>query len=217
MAAADLPQPSSRRRAATAARRRGNGDANRRTQLVRVAARLFRERGFNGTTVRDIAQAVGMRSGSPFYYFDSKEQILFAVMEEGLRVGLVRSEAAVASGGSARQRFAKLVRAHLGILLEDGSDFIPVMLYEWRRLPASYRRRLIAVKDRYDALWQQLIAELIAQGALRGDPKLARLLILGAVNFAATWYRRNGPLSIDQLAHATTEFFLTPARSGKAR
>lgn len=201
-AAVDRPKPETRPRAA--------GDADRRAQIVRVAARLFRDKGYDRTTVRDIAAAVGMHSGSPFYHFASKEQILFAVMQEGLRQGLARSEAALAQAASPRERFFAIVRAHFGILLEDGSDFIPVMLYEWRRLPPAYRRRLIAVKDRYDALWQRSIAELVASGQLRGDPKLARLLILGAVNFAATWFRRDGALSIDELARATAAFFLAP-------
>ena len=210
-AARSLPRARKRANAA------GNGDANRRAAIVRAAARLFRERGFDGTTVRDIAAAVGMRSGSPFYHFANKEEILFAVMEEGLRQGLARSEAALAQGGDARARFFALVRAHFGILLEDGSDFIPVMLYEWRRLPPAYRRKLIAVKDRYDALWQGVIAELAASWQMRGDPKLARLLILGAVNFAATWFKRDGGLSIDALARASAEFFLAPRRAPGTR
>jgi len=195
----------------------GNGtEANRRPEIVRVAARLFRERGYDGTTVRDIATAVGMRSGSPFYHFASKEEILFAVMEEGLRQGLARSESVLAQHVDPRERFGALVRAHFGTILEDGSDFVPVMLYEWRRLPAVYRRRLIAVKDRYDELWQQVIAELGRAGLLRGDVKLARLLILGAVNFTATWFRRGGGLSIEELARASAEFFV-PAQGAARR
>src|SRR6476646_11454932 len=65
-----------------------NGNDNRRGELVRAAAQLFREKGFEGTTVRDIANAVGMQSGSPFYHFGSKVEMLVAVMEEGLRQGL---------------------------------------------------------------------------------------------------------------------------------
>lgn len=213
--ATQVARPSPRAR--SNARAAGNGDANRRADIVRAAARLFRDRGFDGTTVRDIAQAVGMRSGSPFYHFANKEEILFAVMEEGLRQGLARSEAALAQATAPREKFVALVRAHFGILLEDGSDFIPVMLYEWRRLPPAYRRKLIAVKDRYDALWQGLIAELVARGQMRGDVKLARLLILGAVNFAATWFKRDGAWSIDALARATAEFFLAPRRVQRAR
>ena len=196
----------------------GNGiDANRRTEIVRLAARLFREQGFDGTTVRDIAAAVGMRSGSPFYHFASKEEILFAVMEEGLRQGLARTESVLARHSGARQRFVALMRAHFGVILEDGSDFVPVMLYEWRRLPPVYRKRLIAVKDRYDALWQGVVDELAAAGLLRGDAKLARLLILGAVNFAATWFRRNGALSIDELARSSAEFFLSAEAPPRSR
>jgi AcrR family transcriptional regulator len=201
-----------------AARGAGNGnEANRRTEIVRLAARLFREHGFDGTTVRDIASAVGMRSGSPFYHFASKEEILFAVMEEGLRLGLARIEAVLAQHTGARERFVALMQAHFGTLLEDGSDFVPVMLYEWRRLPPVYRKRLIAVKDRYDALWQGVIDQLARAGLVRGDVKLARLLILGAVNFTATWFKRNGELSLDQLAQASADFFLQPAAETRTR
>jgi AcrR family transcriptional regulator len=207
------------RERAPAARAAGNGagEANRRDELVRVAARLFRDQGYDGTSVRDIAGAVGMRSGSPFYHFASKEEILYAVMEEGLRQGLARSEAALAHHSDARARFAALMRAHFGTILEDGNDFVPVMLYEWRRLPPAYRKRLIAVKDRYDALWQALLDELTEAGLIRGDPKLARLMILGAINFTATWYRRSGALSIDALARATADLFLQPAGEPRTR
>ena len=200
------------------ARHAGNGtEANRRPEIVRVAARLFRERGFDGTTVRDIAAAVGMRSGSPFYHFASKEEILFEVMEEGLRQGLARIEAVLAQHSDPRERFVALMRTHFGTILEDGNDFVPVMLYEWRRLPPNYRKRLIAVKDRYDALWQGVLEELAAAGLMRGDVKLARLLILGAVNFTATWFKRGGKLSIDELALASADFFLLPAVETRAR
>jgi AcrR family transcriptional regulator len=209
--------PAARERTGAARTQALGGEANRRADIVRVAARLFREQGYDGTTVRDIAAAVGMRSGSPFYHFANKEEILYAVMEEGLRQGLARSEAALAHHADARDRFTALMRAHFGTILEDGSDFVPVMLYEWRRLPPAYRKRLIAVKDRYDALWQAVLDELTAAGAIRGDTKLARLMILGAINFTATWYRRSGALSIDALADATADFFLAPATQARAR
>lgn len=210
--------PTGTRERVPAARAPGNGtEANRRVEIVRLAARLFRERGFDGTTVRDIAAAVGMRSGSPFYHFATKEEILFAVMEEGLRQGLARIEAVLAQHAGPRERFVALMHAQFGTILEDGHDFVPVMLYEWRRLPPVYRKRLIAVKDRYDALWQGVIDELAAAGLMRGDAKLARLLILGAVNFSATWFRRNGGLSVDELARASAEFFLQAPPEARPR
>src|SRR5882757_1555208 len=120
-----------------------------------------------------------MRSGSPFYHFANKHEILLAVMEEGLRLGLDRTRAVVdAPGVAAADRFRRLVRAHYGILHETGSDFIAVMLYDWRSLPVPYRRRIVELKDRYDALWQATIDELHRDGRLRADAKLARLLIL---------------------------------------
>ena len=63
------------------------------------------------------------------------------------------------------------------------------MLYDWRSLPAPYRRRIVELKDRYDALWQATLDALHAEGRLGADARIARLMILGAINFSATWYR----------------------------
>ena len=166
-----------------------NGNDNRRGELVRAAAQLFREKGFEGTTIRDIAGAVGMQSGSPFYHFANKHELLMAVMEEGLRLGLERTRAVSRARARPVERFRRLVRTHYGILHETGSDFIPVMLYDWRSLPTQYRRRIVELKDRYDAIWQATLDELHAEGRLAAEPKIARLMILGAINFSATWYR----------------------------
>ena len=191
-----------------------NGAAdNRRDDLVRAAAQLFREKGFEGTTVRDIAGAVGMRSGSPFYHFANKHELLMAVMEEGLRLGLERTRAVVdATGMAATDRFRRLVRVHYGILHDTGSDFIPVMLYDWRSLPARYKRRIIELKDGYDAIWQTTLDDLHAEGKLRADARLARLMILGAINFSATWYRAKGRaagrVDLDALADQTVALVL---------
>ena len=194
------------------------GPDNRRADLVRVAARLFREKGFDGTTIRDIAHAVGMRSGSPFYHFANKHELLMAVMEEGLRLGLDRTTEALDPSLTATERFRQLVRTHYGILHDTGSDFIPVMLYDWRSLPAQYKRRIIELKDRYDAIWQRTLDELHEQGLLRADAKLARLMILGAMNFSATWYRARPKsaktatprVDLDELAAQTVALVLHP-------
>jgi len=185
-------------------------EANRRAELVRVAARLFREKGFDGTTVRDIADAVGMRSGSPFYHFRSKQEILLAVMEEGLAAGLEATEAVLVRGLAPREKFRALVRTHLSTLFDEGHDFIPVLLYDWRALESGNRAKIIAVKDRFDAVWQTMVRELKAAGLLHTDSRLARLLVLGAINYMATWYKRDGKLSLDEVADQTVEFFLGP-------
>ena len=186
---------------------------NRRADLIRVAAKLFREKGFDGTTIRDIAHAVGMRSGSPFYHFANKHELLMAVMEEGLRLGLNRTEEALDEAAlPAPERLHRLVRTHYGILHDTGSDFIPVMLYDWRSLPSQYKRRIIELKDRYDAIWQRTLDDLHTQGLMRADAKLARLLILGAINFSATWYRAKPRsakrVDLDELAAQTVALVL---------
>ncbi len=180
---------------------------------MRAAAQLFREKGFDGTTIRDIARAVGMQSGSPFYHFANKHELLMAVMEEGLRQGLERAHAVLGDDAlPPAQRFERLVRTHYGILHDTGSDFVPVMLYDWRSLPAPYRRRIVALKNRYDTLWQHTLDELHAAGLLRADPKLARLMILGAINFSATWYqvnsRKRERVGLDELAAQTVALVL---------
>ncbi|HEY8068909.1 MAG TPA: TetR/AcrR family transcriptional regulator [Burkholderiales bacterium] len=182
-----------------------NQSGNRRGELLRVCARLFREKGFDGTTIRDISSAAGMHSGSPFYHFASKQEMLLAVMEEGLAEGLRRSEAVLAGRLPPAQKFRRLVRAHLGTILEDGNDFIPVLLYDWRSLTPANRRRVIALKDRYDALWQRMLDELARAGLIRGDAKLARLLVLGAVNWSAQWYKPRGRMTLDQVASQATQ------------
>ena len=105
-----------------------------------------------------------------------------------------------------------MIRAQIGTILEDGNDFIPVLLYDWRSLtdgePPPHRR----AKDRYDALWQQVIDELKRAGHMPGDAQLVRLLILGAVNWTGTWYRTGGRLSLDEIAEGAARLFLQRKR-----
>ena len=193
------------------ARARRNNETNRRDELLRVSARLFREKGFDGTSTRDISGAAGMHSGSPFYHFKTKQDILLAVMEQGLAEGLRRLEEAIAQPGDAEQRFLRMIRAQLGTILEEGNDFIPVLLYDWRSLTEANRRRIIALHDRYDALWQPVIDELKRAGHMPGDAQLVRLLVLGAVNWSGRWYRQGGRLSIDEVAEGVARLFLRKA------
>jgi len=184
-------------------------EGNRRADLIRVSARLFREKGFEGTTIRDIAAEVGMRSGSPFYHFKSKQEILAAVMEEGLVAGLEATEKIMSSALSPREKFRALVRSHLETVLAEGHDFIPVLLYEWRSLPPDLQAHIIELKDRYDLQWQHMLNQLKQAKLIRDDGKVVRLLLLGAINYSAQWYKPGKGLSLDQLADQTVEFFLS--------
>jgi AcrR family transcriptional regulator len=187
---------------------RRNNESNRREELLRVSARLFRQKGFDGTSIRDISSAAGMQSGSPFYHFKTKQDILVAVMEEGLTEGLRKAEEVMALALPPEQRLVRMIRTQIGTILEDGRDFIPALHYEWRSLSPTNRRRVVALKDRYDALWQRLIDELQHAGHMPGDAHLMRLLILGAVNWTGAWYRQGGRLSLDEVAAGAARLFL---------
>lgn len=184
-------------------------DDGRSGDIVRAAAKLFRDKGYDGASMRAIANAVGMQCGSPFYHFASKQDILVAVVEEGLRQGLEKTRAVVKPELSADAQFRALVRVHLGIILEDGNDFIPVMLYNWRCLDEEHQRRLIATKDEYDAIWQQAVNGLHESGFLGSDPKFGRLMVLGAMNFMVTWFKPRRGENLDLLTDKVVAFFLS--------
>jgi len=187
-------------------------DGNRRGELLRCAAKLFRRKGFDATSTRDIAAAVGMRSGSPFYHFKSKGALLFSVMQEGMQSAIARQqqalEAAQCNAPNIASRLRILIRNHFEILLGSGSDFIPVMLYEFRSIRAQQRRQLERLKDEYQQPWIPVLEALHASGQLKADVKLARLLIFGALNWSARWYDPRKAAGLDDLTEAAIDLFL---------
>ncbi len=189
-------------------------DAGRRGQLIRESARLFREKGFEATSVRDIAAATGLQSGSWVYHFKTKQHILAAVMEEGLQRALERIEAIGREQLSPREHFRALLRTHLDTILAPGQDFIPVLLYEWRALEKKSRPRVVALQRSYEAVWDKVIAQLQRSGEWAQPTRIDRLLMFGALNWMAHWYRPNGPFDVAQLAEEAERFFL---RTGTGR
>jgi len=186
-------------------------DGNRRQALLAAAARLFRVQGFAATSTRDIAAAVGMHSGSPFYHFKSKDALLCAVMEEGMHRAIARQTRALQEGGAASTpllQIKRLIRAHFDTLLGPGNDFVPVMLYEHRSLNAQQRKLLAKLQVDYEAAWTPVLEALHASGHLRAPVKLSRLLILGALNWSVQWFDRKKGASVDQLTDAAMALFL---------
>ncbi|SFG96118.1 transcriptional regulator, TetR family [Duganella sp. CF458] len=202
MDASNSPQPRKRGRPAQAA------SDSLKTLLIAVSARLFREKGFDNTTVRDIAAAAGVQAGSWFYHFKSKQDILQAVIEEGMQQALARIEEVAALQLPAREALRRLVHTHLETLLSPGQDFVYVMLYEWRALSPEGQLRIVAAKDRYEAQWDAVLRELQASGEWPAPGKLDRLWLFGALNWSAQWYRRDAGVSIDELAESAIRFLL---------
>ena len=185
-------------------------DGNRRRELLRAAARLFRRKGFDATSTRDIAAAAGMQSGSPFYHFKSKQALLFAVMEEGMRHAIARQQEAMesASGPDPADRLHQLVRNHFEVLLGPGNDFIPVLLYEARSITPRQRAALAELRTAYEGAWDPVLRALHAEGRLKADVKLARLMIFGALNWSVQWFDRRKEATLDDLTAAALALFI---------
>ena len=184
-------------------------ETNRRAAIVRAAGRLFHEKGYSATTIRDIANAVGMRSGSPFYHFRTKHDMLRAVVLEG--IGSINETVAKAanSGKPPRATFEAMLRAHLGQLLgEQGRDFAATLLHETRHLDPEELAEVVAFKDRYEAMWQRALQDLKRAGLIADDSQVARLFLMGALNWTVQWYRPDGPRSIEQIARQLASFLL---------
>jgi AcrR family transcriptional regulator len=184
-------------------------ETNRRADIVRAAGRLFHEKGYSATTIRDIADAVGMRSGSPFYHFKTKHDMLRAVVLEG--IGTINEAVAKAanSGKSPRTTFEAMLRAHLDQLLgEQGRDFAATLLHESRHLDPGELAEVVALKDRYETMWQKVLRDLKRAGLITDDSGVARLFLMGALNWTVQWYRPDGSRNIAQIARQLARFVL---------
>ena len=187
-------------------------DGNRRHELLSAAAQLFRRKGFAATTTRDIAAAAGMQSGSPFYHFKSKDALLFAVMEQGMHTALANQQAALGVPGYAAlppaQQLRALVHAHFAVLLGPGNDFVPVMLYEWRSLNVRQRKVLAKLIADYEALWMPVLTALHTSGELKAPVGLARLLMLGALNWSVQWFDPAKGATVEALGEHAVAMFI---------
>ncbi len=163
------------------------GGDSRRDQLLEAAARLFASRGYEGTSIRHIADAVGMLPGSIYYHFKSKEELLIAVHEQGVNQVKVAVERAIAEAD--RESWAQLTaaaEAHLEALLGD-NPFSQVVTPQFTRsFEEPLRSTLISQRDEYEALFESLVKRLpIPRGTNR---RLLRLALLGSLNWSLTWY-----------------------------
>ena len=183
-------------------------EANRRSELLQAAARLFVQKGFAATTTRDIAEAVGMRSGSPFYHFRSKQDLLTAAILDGLESGHQRQCAAIAGIADAEQRLRCLVRTHLATLLA-GECSSPLLINESRALDAAARASIAAAFDRYQLPWQATLDQLAVEGKLKSAAPPVRLMLFGMLNWSGYWYRPDGALSVDALAESAVGMLLS--------
>ena len=161
----------------------------RSAEIMEAAARVFAERGYHGASTQDIADLLGIRQASLYYYFPSKEVALEHVCMQGV-AGFFETEQAIATGpGTPREKLAGLIRAHIAPLL-DRSHFVRVFLTQRQFLPNPSRRRIGKFSRAIEALFEQVIRQGIRSGEFRADtdPRLSALAILGMCNSVAPWY-----------------------------
>ena len=166
------------------------GNTRRRSgEIMEAAARVFAERGYHGASTQDIADLLGIRQASLYYYFPSKEVALEHVCMQGV-AGFFETEQAIAAGpGTPREKLAGLIRAHIAPLL-DRSHFVRVFLTQRQFLPNPSRRRIGKFSRAIETIFESVIRQGIRKGEFRADtdPRLSALAILGMCNSVATWY-----------------------------
>ncbi len=180
--------------------RKGTIEGTRQDALIEASARLFFERGFDRTTVRDIARAAGITSGSIFYHFQSKEEILAAIIEIGMSQGMGDIAIALEGVTGARERFRMLILSHLRALHGPHGHYHHIWLREMRLLPPEVIARFKTISRDYRALWRSVLEEAVAAGLVRSDRRIFRKVAVGALNWTTFWVHNPSDERIVQIA-----------------
>jgi len=177
--------------------------------ILQAAALIFQEKGYHATSMQDIADAVELKKGSLYHYVDSKQDILFALLNEALELILKRLEFVAAQEISPEQKIQQATRTYFSFLAENPS-LSSVLLLEYRSLEEKYQKLHIPRRDQVDQIWREIVAEGTSQGIFSAPgPGLVSKALLGVLNWTITWYREDGPLSADQIADQFSALFLS--------
>lgn len=173
-----------------------NGKASRtRAEILRAAARFLRDNGYKATTLRKIAEEAGMKAGSVYYHFSSKEAIVDEVLNAGLSDLLAGVRAAVQKFEAPcdhHTRIATAIWAHLDYLFK-ASEFTSANIRSYGMLPTRFRERHRGIRHEYGHLWDSILRESQEDGAIRSDIKIVplRQVMLGALNWTVEWFDPN--------------------------
>jgi TetR/AcrR family transcriptional regulator, cholesterol catabolism regulator len=180
-------------------------EISRRRAIEDVASDLFREHGYAGTSIRDIARALSVQGATLYAHVTSKEDVLWAIVDRAASRFEVAADAAEQAAearrpGDPAEALAALVRAHVQVLTAD-VDAAGVFVHEWRALAPAHRGAILARRDAYQARFRRRLEDGMAIGAFgMTDPSVAANLLLSALNGVATWYDPAGRLAADRIA-----------------
>jgi len=185
-----------------------------RQEILRASARLFRERGYDATSMNDIAAALKLSKGGLYHHFRSKDEILFHIMNHAMAITEDRVLAPIRDIVDPEERLRALIRRHIELVVRARDREITVILHENHPLPAALRKRVNAQKKNYIHFVEQLIAEVQqVRNSNRGKvtPRAAAFALLGMINWIYQWYRPEGSLQEEDLVEQYTEIFFRGA------
>lgn len=185
---------------------------DRKEQIYSTARSLFSERGYHATTVRDIARELNMQGGSLYAHIESKEDVLWELVNRAAEQFLGAVEPIVKSEMPPANKLREMVRAHVRVVADNLGD-ATVFLHEWKFLGEERRVETAALRDRYERLYRRVIDEGVRSGEFApADPKMAAMLVLSAVNWMPQWYKPSGTLSPVEIADRFSELVLRGLR-----
>lgn len=189
--------------------RQGAGATSRREEILSAAGTLFAESGYHGTSVRDIAGAVGMQAASLYAHVQRKEDLLHLIVDRAADE-FVAAIAPIAAdhGRPVAARLRAALCAHLDVVARN-LPTSTVFFHDWRALPPARRDGILGKRDRYEGMWRDLVAEGVASGELRAcDARFAAIAWLSAANWFHAWYSPAGALTPAAIADRIADLLL---------
>jgi AcrR family transcriptional regulator len=184
-----------------------NGTTDRRIEILKSAAAAFRRRGYHGASVDEIASALDMTKGNLYYYFQNKEEILFACHDYSLDELLALMDQVRAGTSSPDDKLRQLILAFIHMMLDELQA--TALTLDLQALSPLLMKRIIIKRDRFDHGLRAIIQQGMDEGRFRpGDPKLIGFAIMGAVNWTTKWFDPAGPASSDEIGTAFADYLV---------
>ncbi len=185
-------------------------EPSRREQIYRVAGRLFSERGYHATSMRDLAAELGIQGGSLYAHISGKEELLSEIVQRAARQFDEALFSLRTEDLTPQERLREAMSRHLTVIAEN-METATVFFHEWKHLSREPLNAVITWRDGIEALYRELIAEGVEAGVYRQglNIKMAANLVLSSVNWAYTWYRPGGPLSPQDVAASFEQMLLS--------
>lgn len=184
----------------------------RRQEVLATAERLFAERGFHATSVRNIAEALNIKAGSLYAHIEAKEELLWAIVNKAADRFFGAAEPIVESDIVPIEKLRRVIAAHVRVIT-DSATSASVYTTQWRHLSEPRRSEFAARRDAYERMFRGLVRTCIREGTFSDmDEKFATLLILSSINWIYQWYRRDGSMTPDEIARKLTEMLLNGLR-----